>query len=114
MAATRHQETAGAARLTAHFADGEIAHLERMIRSPHWHRNRARQAPYWRRRIEALVRDADLLVQQRARLDALLAELAALAAALAYETPGAVGEAGLIGAARAAGAPPPARTTSRA
>jgi hypothetical protein len=89
----RHAEAAAPFRFTAHCADQEIVHLERMIRSPHWHRNHARQAPYWRRRVEVLQRDADLLPHQRARLDALLIELASVADVRARaEEPAANGE----------------------
>ena len=85
----RTHETAPAFRFTAHFADNEIAHLERMIRSPHWHYTHAWPASYWRERVEVLQRDAVLLPQQRARLDALLVELENVAAALAKPSPAA-------------------------
>jgi hypothetical protein len=79
----RKHETVPVSRFTVHFADNEIAHLERMIRSPHWHYTCAWPASYWRERIEELQCESVLLPQQRARLDALLAELETVTAALA-------------------------------
>jgi hypothetical protein len=85
----RNLETASTFRFTAHFADSEIAHLERMIRSPHWHYTCAWPPSYWRDRIEVLQRDGALLQHQFARLDALLVELDSIAATLADSTPAA-------------------------
>lgn len=61
------------ARITAQSADTEIAHFKQVIRSSA--RRVALNAVYWRGRIEHLQQHAELLPQQRARLDAIMREL---------------------------------------
>jgi hypothetical protein len=68
--------------ITAHFIDHEIGHLARMIRSRHWHRSKTWTVSYWRARIEELGSAPVVSATQRAELDALLAELSQVAAAL--------------------------------
>jgi hypothetical protein len=68
--------------LTAQFIDHEVAHLERMVRSSHWHHSKAWTVAYWERRIEGLKRAPRVSEMQRARLNALLLELGDIALAL--------------------------------
>jgi hypothetical protein len=62
--------------MTARFADREIAHLEKVLRSVYREVIEEKAQPYWRTRIEHLRAAPLLLPQQRARLDSLLARLA--------------------------------------
>jgi hypothetical protein len=70
-------ETPVESAISARFADGEINHLEKILRSSYRDDIGVESQPYWRRRIEHLRAEPLLLPQQRARLDSLLVGLTA-------------------------------------
>jgi hypothetical protein len=73
--------------MTVPFIDHEIAHLTRMIRSPHWHGSKVWTVAYWRGRIGELQRSAAVSMPQVQALRALLDELEQVAAEMAQRAP---------------------------